>query len=199
MARPSHSKELTLFSKPPLLITESAEDFASLSAALAQEIKPRGIVEQIYVDDIAALVWEILRYRRCKAAIINTAFKAALEKLVNRLAGYTDSDTPEREEREALVENWFSEPEAKKEVSELLAEYHLDESVIEAEAIRSRSEELEVLDRMLTSLESRRNRALRCITDYQDRFARQVREVSDRLIEGKAVVQLENRSARRSA
>ena len=194
MARPSDSKELTLFAKPPLLITESAEDFASLSAALAQEIKPRGIVERMYVAEIAALVWEILRFRRCKAAIVNAAFKGALEDLLSRLIG-----TPDWDALRELVEDWFSKSEAKKEVSELLAQYHLDESAIEAEAIRSRSEELEVLDRMLTSLESRRNRALRCIADYQDRFARQVREASDRVIEGKAVVQLENRSARRSA
>ena len=85
MARPSDSKELTLFAKPPLLITESAEDFASLSAALAQTIKPRDVVEQMYVDEIAALSWEILRYRRCKAAIINAAFKGALEDLLSRL------------------------------------------------------------------------------------------------------------------
>jgi hypothetical protein len=192
MARPSDSKELTLFAKPPLLITESAEDFASLSAALAQEIKPRGIVERMYVAEIAALVWEILRFRRCKAAIVNAAFKGALEDLLSRLIG-----TPDWGALRELVEDWFSKSEAKKEVSELLAQYHLDESAIEAEAIRSRSEELEVLDRMLTSLESRRNKALRCIADYQDRL--KVREASDRVIEGKAVVQLENRSARRSA
>jgi hypothetical protein len=194
MARPSNSKELTLFAKPPLLITESKEDFASLSAALAQEIKPRGIVEQIYVADIAAIVWEIRRLRRCKVAMVNTEFKGALSHLLGRLI-----DNPDWDSLRALAVDWFSEPEAKKEVSQLLAEYHLDESAIEAEAIRSRSGELEVLDRMLTSLETRRNRALRCIEDYQDRFAKQVREVSDRVIEGKAVVQLENRSARRSA
>ena len=36
MARPSDSKELALFLKPPLLSTKSAEDFASLIAALAR-------------------------------------------------------------------------------------------------------------------------------------------------------------------
>ena len=44
---------------------------------------------------------------------------------------------------------------------------------------------------MLTSLESRRNKALRWIADYQDRFATRVQQASDRMIEGKAVVQLE--------
>lgn len=38
---------------------------------------------------------------------------------------------------------------------------------------------------MLTSLEFRRNKALRCIAEYQDRFAKQEQEVSDRVIEGK--------------
>jgi ATP phosphoribosyltransferase regulatory subunit HisZ len=130
---------------------------------LAQEIKPRGIVERIYVDEIAALVWEILRLRRCKAAIVNAAFKGALSDLLSRLIDHPDWDN-----LKALVSDWFSEPTAKKEVSQLLAEYHLDETAIEGEAIRSRSAELEVLDRMLTSLESRRNRALRCIADYQE-------------------------------
>jgi hypothetical protein len=166
---------------------------------LAQEIKPRGIVEQIYVADIAVLSWEILRLRRCKAAIINTAFEDALLTILNRLMGYLNSDSPESEERAALVSDWFSQPKAKGEVSELLAQYHLDESAIEAEAIRSVSSDLEEFDRTLTSLESRRYKVLRCIAEYQDRFAKQVREVSDRVIEGKAVVQLENRSSRRSA
>jgi hypothetical protein len=43
--------------------------------------------------------------------------------------------------------------------------------------------DLEVLDRMLTLLESRRNKALHSIADYRDGLAKQVREVSNRVIE----------------
>jgi hypothetical protein len=50
----------------PHPMSESADEFASLRTALELEIKPKGIVEQIYVDDIAAIVWEIRRLRRCK-------------------------------------------------------------------------------------------------------------------------------------
>ena len=95
--------------------------------------------------------------------------------------------------------DWFSKPEARKEVLQLLAEFRLDEFAIEAEAIRSVFSELEVLDRMLTLLESRRNKALRSIADYRDGFAKQVREVSNRVIEADPVIQLENQAARRSA
>jgi hypothetical protein len=68
MAGLSQNIELQLFSKTPLLITESEQDFSALSAALAQEIKPSGIIERMLVADIAALDWEILRLRRCKVA-----------------------------------------------------------------------------------------------------------------------------------
>jgi hypothetical protein len=199
MTRSSDGIELTLFSKPQLLITESAEDFAALNAALMEEIKPRGIIERLYVADVAALVWEILRLRRCKVAIVNTAFKNALSKIVYCLAGEPETWSPERNRVDALVLDWFSKPKARKEVLQLLAEFRLDEFAIEAEAIRSVSSDLEVLDRMLTLLESRRNKALRSIADYRDGLAKQVREVSNRVIEADPLIQLENQAARRSA
>jgi hypothetical protein len=196
-ARSDSAFQLT--SKMPLLITESAEDFAALTAALTQEIKPRGVIEQMYVAHIAALVWEILRLRRCKDAAINTAFKEVLSGIVYRLAGEPDPDTPQRDWVDAVSRDWFSKPKARKEVLELLDEFRLDESAIEAEAIRSRFSELEMFDRMLTLQESRLNKALRSIADYRDSFAKQVREVSKRVIEGDPVIQLENRSAKKSA
>jgi len=186
-----------LSSKMPLLITESAEDFAALTAALTQEIKPRGVIEQMYVAHAAALVWEILRLRRCKDATINTAFKEALSGIVYRLAGKPDPDTPQRDWVDAVSRDWFAKTQARKEVLELLDEFRLDESAIEAEAIRSRFSELEMFDRMLTLQESRLNKALRSIADYRDSFAKQVREVSNRVIEGDPVIWL--RSTRKSA
>src|SRR5271167_4860260 len=120
MPRPSDNRELTFFSKPALLITESEEEFAALSAALEQDIKPGGIVERMYGADVAALSWEIRRLRRCREAMINTAFEDALERLLNRLLGFVNADSPEGEERAALVSDWFSEPHAKGEISELL-------------------------------------------------------------------------------
>jgi hypothetical protein len=64
--------ELALLPKLPLLITESAEEFDALRDAFERETKPRGIIEQMYVHDICAIVWEILRLRRCKVIIINS-------------------------------------------------------------------------------------------------------------------------------
>ncbi len=192
-----HRPRIALLPASPLLITESGDEFVCVSEALDRELKPRGIIEQIYVADIAQLTWEILRLWRCKAGIINSAFRSALEELLTQLMREPGGWAHQvKDEAEELARAWFSDPAAKKHVLELLSEFELDESAIEAEAIRSSAADLERLDRLLASLESRRNKALRCIEDYRGGFARQLRESSDRIIDGK-VLELEKPSSKK--
>ena len=191
--------ELAVLPKLPLLITESAEEFDALRDAFEREIKPQGIIEQMYVHDTSSIVWEILRLRRCKVVIINSAFRRALEDLLKQLLrepGQYEYEVVD--EAEALAQAWFTDQEAKKRVSELLSRVELDESAIEAEAIRRSSSDLELLDRMLTSLESRRNKALGCVAEYRASLAHQLRESADRIIDGKGVFQLEDAASTRS-
>jgi hypothetical protein len=191
--------ELTLLPKLPLLITESADEFDALRDAFEQDIKPHGIIEQMYVHDISSIVWEILRLRRCKAVIINSAFRSALENLLKQLLREPGQHEYEVEdEAEALAQAWFTDKEAKKRISELLSRVELDESAIEAEAIRRSSSDLELLDRMLTSLESRRNKALGCVVEYRASLGHQLRESADRIIDGKGVLRLEDAASTRS-
>jgi hypothetical protein len=191
--------ELALLPKLPLLITESVDEFDALREAFEQEIKPRGIIEQMYMHDICSIVWEILRLRRCKMVIINSAFRSALEGLLMQLLrppGQSEYDV--RDEAQALAHAWFTDKEAKEQVSEILGQFKLDEAAVEAEAIRRSSADLELLDRMLTSLESRRNKALGCIAEYRVSLAHQLRESADRIIDGTDVIQLEHPSNKRS-
>jgi hypothetical protein len=193
------TNELTLLPKSPLLITESADEFDAVRDAFEQEIKPHGIIEQMYVHDISSIVWEILRLRRCKVVIINSAFRSALQNLLKQLLREPGQYECEVEdEAEALAQAWFTDQEAKKQVSEILSGFDLDESAIEAEAIRRSSSDLELLDRMLTSLESRRNKALGCVAEYRASLAHQLRESADRIIDRKGVLRLEDAASTRS-
>ena len=132
--------ELALLPKLPLLITESAEEFDALRDAFEREIKPRGIIEQMYVHDICSIVWEILRLGRCKVVIINSAFRSALQHLLMQLLkGPGEYDYEVENQAQALAQSWFTDQEAKKQVSETLSRFDLDESAIEAEAIRRSS------------------------------------------------------------
>src|SRR5262249_3593548 len=184
--------EFALLPKSPVLITESADEFDALRDAFEQEIKPHGIIEQMYVHDICTVVWEILRLRRCKVVIINSAFRTALEHLLPQLLKqprHYEHDV--RDEAQELAHAWFTDEEAKKQVSEILSRFGLDESAIEAEAVRRSSSNLELLDRMLTSSESRRDKALCCVAEYRTSLAHQLQESADRIIEGKDVLRLE--------
>src|SRR5215472_2055127 len=190
--------ELALLPKLPLLITESADEFDALRDAFEREIKPRGIIEQMYMHDICSIVWEILRLRRCKVVIINAAFSRALENLLVQLRPPGQQDFQARDGARKLAHAWFTDKEAKKQVSEILSEFKLDESAIEAEAIRASSSDLELLDRMLTSLESRRDKALGCVAEYRASLAHQLRESADRFVDGKGVLRLEDATRKRS-
>ena len=190
--------KLTLLPKVPLLITESAGEFDALRDAFEREIKPRGIIEQMYVHDISAIVWETLRLRRCKVVIINSAFRSALEDLLVRLRQPGEGYSQAEDEARRLAHAWFTDKEAQKRVSETLSRFDLDESAIEAEAIRRSFSDLELLDRMLTSLGSRRNKALGCVAEYRASLAQQLRDSADRIIDGKDVLQLERASSNRS-
>jgi hypothetical protein len=190
--------ELALLPKLPLLITESADEFDALRDAFEREIKPRGIIEQMYVHDISAIVWEILRLRRCKVIIINSAFRSALENLLVQLRQPGQQDFQARDPARELAHAWFTDKEAQKQVSETLSRFDLDESAIEAEAIRKSSSDLELLDGMLASLETRRNKALGCVAEYRASLAHRLRESADRIIDGKDVLRLEDAASERS-
>src|SRR5215471_246301 len=181
----------SMLSPQSALITESAERFAELYAQMEQEIEPGGVVERMFVADVATLTWEILRYQRCKTAIINMEFVEALKTL---LLWFTSEHgrMPAHEQIHKLASRWFSDTDAREEISELLKQFGLDETAIEAEAIRKSSAALETIDRMLTLAEARRSRALRSIAEYREDFAKRLERHSDRIIEQHDLVRLEH-------
>ena len=136
----------------------------------------------MYVADLAYQVWEIIRLRRCKDSMINSQLCASLAKLLARLLTEPGVDLIETENKaHELARAWFTDAEAKARIRKLLNEFELDESAIEAEAVRALAPDLELLDRMLASLESRRNKALRSISEYRDTLARRLREATNRI------------------
>jgi len=49
-----------------LLRSECEHKFDELLHALRGEIQPRGVVETLYVEEIAGIIWEILRFVRTR-------------------------------------------------------------------------------------------------------------------------------------
>jgi hypothetical protein len=128
--------------------------------------------------------------------MINMNYSAALKSL---LGDVLELEGDEYCNADVLAQNWFTDKKAKNEVAEILRRFHLDESAIEAQAIKISASELEIIDKRLMWLEARRNRAIRNITEYRESFARKVREASGRIIEGGSVMRLENPGGQKTA
>lgn len=187
--------ERALLRKPPVLRGESVDEFKAFYEALKTELQPRGPIEGMYMQDISANLWESSRLWRCKTDIVNLAYPAALESLLRQLlkpAGQSDYVAKEEAERLALA--WFTDQEAKIRVAELLHKFGLEESAIEAEALRTCSDDLERIDRLLASLEFRRDKSLRFLREYREGFARRLEESAAKIIEARAIPKLEHSS-----
>jgi hypothetical protein len=177
----------------PVLITECASEQSEILRQLEQEIKPRNIIERIYISDIATITFEIKRLRRAKTAIINTSFRPALQSVLAELLrepGVHADYVPDKAAALALA--WFKSAKAKKQVSKILNQFHLDESAIEAEAIRRSSADLARFELLLASLELRQSKALSCVADYRAILALQLQESANRIIETENVRSLEH-------
>lgn len=61
---------LCLFGPPPLLSTERGEHFEQILTHFVAALAPAGAIEQMWVYDIAVLVWEMMRLRRYKAMVV---------------------------------------------------------------------------------------------------------------------------------
>lgn len=134
-----------------LLVTECAKDFARRHKKLSDQVGRVGAVGDAYVDDLAHTRWEIDRFNRIAAGLLNNACRQALENLLKQVLSREDFETHLDREHAAedLAKRYFEDKEVKADVSELLRKFRLDEAAIEAEAFRLCAAELEAVNRIV--------------------------------------------------
>ena len=104
------ASHLEIFGPPPLLDGESQEVYDALLARVTGTVNPKDIIEEIWVHDIVDLVWEILRLRRLKAALLSSSLGRGLHKLYNDRDKYNTGN---------LITRWSArEPAAVKKVEQ---------------------------------------------------------------------------------
>jgi hypothetical protein len=178
---------------PALLRTESKEEFEKLFDELKRDVEASSFIERMYVNDIAVLTWEIVRYRRDKAGIINADFCRALTNVLRPIMGPPmpvdsfDILNQRPDEAAELAHDWFNSKKNKDKVCRLLNKADLDMQAVEAEAVRLNLANVEKLDRLLAAAEDRRDKAFRSIAWYRKSFAKKLRQSSDRVLAANAV------------
>jgi hypothetical protein len=126
-------------------------------------VRPANFVEEIWVREVVELVWETVRLRRQKAALINSSAKEGMQRLLFAL-DYDDAIE--------LAKGWFArDPAAVADVEARLADAGLGIDAAVAQTLRLHLAEYEGMDRMLRSAEARRDAALLAIERHRAHFA----------------------------
>ena len=159
----------------------------------------------MYVTDMAHYIWEILRLRRCKAQIINANLHSVILEIVTDRAQYESivwrSIKPRKDIQITTTE--FPKPSFMREKDnesalQTIEDSGFDAAAVEAQAIQRSFSDLDRLERLLTALEARRDKAIRRVAEYRAGLSQILRECSDRIIEGK-VIALEGESIKKPA
>ena len=166
--------------EPGLLTTESQEEFLRFRQTFYDRIQPCDAIERHFVDWIVMLAWEVLRFIRIKAELINGTLLQALENLLKQALSSDEFEfSYQRDDAaEDLARRWFVDDAAKAEVATVLGRLGLDEASIEAEAYRLRATEIESVDRLLTAKQQSLEKALRFIGKLRKTLGDRLRQSS---------------------
>jgi hypothetical protein len=72
-----------LFGTPLLLVGEDAAEYDELHAGIRAAVNPIDTVDEMFVADVVALEWEVLRWRRLKSALLSLCLCEALEEFLD--------------------------------------------------------------------------------------------------------------------
>ncbi len=199
-----------LFGPPPVLSSEDAKSYYDIVARLMTCIKPNDFLEQMLVKDLADTTWDIRRYSRHKALVIERQYLSHMEAENSRHEAVDDQqadaeepecenegsprvDAPDvNESTEAgpactaptQVDQLFElEDEVIGAVSDVDQIIEASEELDYAEALESGIEYFERLDRLISISMGRRDDALKQIDFYRQGLGRQLRHVSDEIID----------------
>jgi hypothetical protein len=164
-----------LVGKPPVLSSESEEEFWSLLERFATSREPQDSIEWFAVWSYIVKTWELLRYYKARAAMIDSARPQVVEWILEWIAAHPGCDRTQDEVRK-LAAGVFNTPgKAKEELMAFLATFGIGEDAITAECIASRLPELERIDRMIAMAEFARNGILREMLFYRGEFVERFR------------------------
>lgn len=164
-------QDLAFFGFSPLLTGEDPAKYHELLQAIFDYVQPADIFERIWTREIADSVWEKLRFHGLMVSLMNATEQQALERVLRPLFGGLRVL-----EAEALALKWrIKEPGALKEVQRLLDKAGMTWDAIKAEALSLRISDVERIDRLIVSAESRRDATLREIERHRAALGRKLR------------------------
>jgi hypothetical protein len=166
-----------LFDDPPVLSTENSSQYRSLLDQIAKCVKPKDVIEWLWVRDIVDLSWEIQRLRRFKALFIERA-----RQNISDCA--EDGGGPIRPI--LVIRSSALDPPIEKQIEEQTKTKRRKAKFTESDSaggFQACISDYQCVDRLLAAAEVRRNEALHEIELRRDSLARRLRRATDEIID----------------
>ena len=168
----------------PLLPGETEADYRDVAQRIVAAARPKDAIEEFLTRDVIDLTWDILRLRRLKAGLLRGSTGSGVTRCMDTL-GYDERKGCHGAARR-LGERWASgEKGARDEVAAHLRNAQLSIEDVVAEAMESKIDTFERIDRMLASAEARRNNALREIDRHREALGAAMRLAIDEVQDAK--------------
>lgn len=167
------------FGPPPLLEGEKVADYDTLLRRIFAAVDPIDFAERIWVRDIADLTWEILRLRRFKIFLIESAEELSLNKVLAPI------ETQPRDRYKLINDYVAQDPDSIKVVEDMLDILKRSKLYVHALSYASYQSRLAEIERLLTQMEGRRNMAFREIDRRREtklRLKTQLCEIEDQAL-----------------
>jgi hypothetical protein len=174
---PGRARRLTLLGPPSLIEGENAAAYGELLNRISAAVKPKDILEEIWVRDIVDLVWEALRWRRLKSDLLAASTHAGLEQVLKPLCGSLEAGR--------LAESWArNEAAGRKEMKRVLASAGLSMDAVMAQTLALKISDIERIDRLVMAAEARRDATLREIERHRATLGQALRRETEQVEEG---------------
>ncbi|MGG5823255.1 hypothetical protein [Falsiroseomonas sp. HW251] len=171
-----------LLGRAPVLLGEDERAYAELLARIRADVRPKNILEEFWVKDVVDLLWETLRLRRMKASLVTVATRDALETVLAPIMNRSepgDADvfdilrkiTPAQE----LAAGWYRrDAKAVAEVEKIITRADLSMDIVTAVAFGRSLDNVERIERMIVSAETRRSAVLREVARHRTALAEEL-------------------------
>jgi hypothetical protein len=162
----TRSTALALAQPAPLASGEDPATYDDLLARVAAAVKPDGVIEDLWVRDVADDAWEVLRLRRYKAGYLAACRRDGMATVLTGL-GETMSHT--------LARSWAAgEPMALGDVRDLMADAGLGHDAVMGSAFAAHINEFDRIERLIGVAMARRAATLREIAQHRAELAEQL-------------------------
>jgi len=148
------------FGPPPLIEGEDRAAYDDYLAKTSAALKPKDFVEEMWVQDIVDLTWEIQRMRHLKASLLTLCLSEGLRQVLMMMMDKTEAVK--------LADLWAEGDQiAIGRVDKMFASTGVTMEMVRSRTLSANIDVVERIDRMAMNAEARRSAALREIERHR--------------------------------